>query len=61
MHAVIGDHLHIKSATVGRPEQDCEVLEVRGPSGEPPYRVRFDDGHESLLFPGTDCLVEHRD
>ena len=36
-----------------------EVLEVRGENGAPPYLIRFDDGHESLVFPGTDCVVEH--
>jgi hypothetical protein len=36
------------------------VLEVRGLEGEPPYMVRFSDGHESLVYPGPDCIVEQR-
>jgi hypothetical protein len=26
----------------------------------PPYLVRWQDGHESLFFPSSDTLVEHR-
>jgi hypothetical protein len=36
-----------------------EVLEVRGADGAPPYLVRFDDGHEMLVYPGTDAVIEH--
>jgi hypothetical protein len=42
-------------------EQQCEILEVRGANGEPPYRVRFADGHETLLYPGPDSFVEPRE
>jgi len=58
MEAVVGDHLHIHSRTVGVGDRVGEVLEVRGPDGQPPYLVRYDDGHESLVFPGSDCIVE---
>jgi len=27
---------------------------------EPPYLVRFDDGHTALMFPGPDSIIEHR-
>jgi hypothetical protein len=34
-------------------------LEVHGEKGEPPYLVRWaDDGHEGLIFPGSDASVE---
>jgi hypothetical protein len=59
MHAEVGDVLHVRGRTVGTQERQCEVLEVRGEKGAPPYRVRFTDGHEALVFPGTDCVVEH--
>ncbi len=34
-----------------------------GTKGEPPYRVRFDDGHETVVSPGPDTVVRetHRD
>jgi hypothetical protein len=35
-----------------------EIIEVKGPSGTPPYLVRFEDGHEGLVFPGPDAVVE---
>ena len=60
MHAQVGERLLIHSSKVGVPEQRAEILEVRGADGAPPYRVRFDDGHEGLVFPGSDCHVEGR-
>lgn len=59
MRAEVGDLLHVRGRTVGTQERQGEVIEVRGENGAPPYRVRFADGHESLVFPGTDCVVEH--
>ena len=35
------------------------MLEVRGPNGEPPYLVRWSDGHEGLMFPGSDAHIDH--
>jgi hypothetical protein len=58
MHAEVGDKLHIHGRTVGIKERTAEVVDVRGADGEPPYLVRFPDGHESLLYPGSDCVVE---
>ncbi|MGH3661009.1 MAG: DUF1918 domain-containing protein [Micromonosporaceae bacterium] len=58
MHAVVGDRLHVHSHSVGIQDRVGEILEVRGAQGQPPYLVRFDDGHESLVFPGPDSVVE---
>lgn len=60
MHAHTGDRIHIKSAKVGEHERVGDVLEVREAGGEPPYLVRFEDGHEGLIYPGPDCVVEVR-
>ena len=51
MQATVGERLVIHSKAVGNAERHGEVLEVRGADGAPPYLVRFDDGHETLLFP----------
>ncbi len=59
MHAVTGERLIIHGKQVGQAERHGEIIEVRGDDGAPPYLVRFDDGHESLIFPGSDCEVEH--
>jgi len=59
MRAKVGDRIVIRGHRVGEPERDCEVLEVRGPDGAPPYVVRWgDDGHVALFFPGSDATVE---
>ena len=59
MHAKVGDRIVIKGHRVGEPDRDCEVIEVHGLDGEPPYLVRWgDSGHESLFFPGSDASVE---
>jgi hypothetical protein len=61
MHATVGDRLHVHSRVVGVHEQQAEIVEVRGENGEPPFLVRFTDGHECLIFPGPDCVVEAHD
>ncbi len=60
MHAKVGDRIVILAQTIGkRVARDCEVLEVRGPDGTPPYLVRWgDNGHVALFFPGSDASVE---
>lgn len=59
MHATPGSQLTIKGHHIGEPDRHAEILEVRGPDGDPPFLVRWDDtGHESLIFPGTDSSVE---
>jgi len=58
MNATVGDRMHFKSHAVGVAERVAEVVEVHGDEGEPPYLVRYPDGHESLVYPGPDCVVE---
>lgn len=53
-----GDVLRFTGRTVGTPEHRATVLEVLGREGNPPYRVRYEDGHETEIFPGTDCVLE---
>jgi Domain of unknown function (DUF1918) len=57
MHANVGDHLLVEGRTVGEGRRDGEVVEVRGHDGEPPYVVRWSDGHEGLIYPGPDAHV----
>ncbi|HSL25523.1 MAG TPA: DUF1918 domain-containing protein [Acidimicrobiia bacterium] len=60
MRAQPGDKLIIKGHHVGDPDRDGEILEVHGSEGEAPYLVRWsDDGHEGLIFPGSDAVIEH--
>ena len=59
MRAAIGDRFCVRGNMVGQPERAGEIVEVRGARGEPPYLVRFDDGHTGLVFPGPDAIIEH--
>lgn len=59
MRAAVGDRLHVRGRTVGDRDHSAEIVEVRGPDGSPPYLVRYDDGHEAVVFPGADASVEH--
>ncbi|MFM9448998.1 DUF1918 domain-containing protein [Streptomyces acidiscabies] len=59
MQASVGDQLVQHGRVVGRQNQITEVIEVLGPSGQPPYRVRFPDGHEALMSPGPDSEIRH--
>ena len=61
MYAARGDRLVIRSQHVDEAVRDGEILEVRGPDGEPPFLVRWaDTGHEALVFPGPDAVVQHK-
>ncbi|WP_370270799.1 DUF1918 domain-containing protein [Streptomyces sp. V4I8] len=57
MQASVGDQLLVHGRIVGQPERTAEVIEVLGPEGGPPYRVRFHDGHETVMSPGPDTVV----
>jgi hypothetical protein len=59
MHASVGDRLIVHGTHVDDPVKDGEILEVRGKNGEPPFVVRWEDGHEGLVFPGPDATVHH--
>ena len=61
MQAKVGETLILKSHHVGEPDREGEILEVRGQGGAPPFLVRFDDGHEGLVFPGPDAVIHHPD
>ncbi|WP_128378316.1 DUF1918 domain-containing protein [Streptomyces cavernae] len=62
MRAVKGDQLLVHGRIVGQHDRIAVILEVLGPDGTPPYRVRFeDDGHEALMSPGPDSVVRHKE
>lgn len=59
MNTTVGERILIRGKTVESPDRHGEIVEVRGPDGQPPYLVRFDDGHETLVYPGSDTIIEH--
>ncbi|WP_216210305.1 DUF1918 domain-containing protein [Amycolatopsis aidingensis] len=57
MRATVGDEILVHGRTVGSGERRGEIVEVRGEDGKPPYLVKFNDGHQGLVFPGSDSQV----
>ncbi|HEY3482602.1 MAG TPA: DUF1918 domain-containing protein [Streptomyces sp.] len=60
MHASKGDQLRLHGRVVGQHDRLADVIDVLGTEGEPPYRVRFEDGHEAIVSPGPDSVVQHK-
>jgi Domain of unknown function (DUF1918) len=54
-----GDRIVIRAHRQGQAEREGEILEVLGT--EPVhFRVRWrDEGHDSVVYPGDDVVVEH--
>ena len=55
----IGDLVVVSGHRVGEPERLGEILELLGGAGQERYRVRWDDGHESIFYPGSDAVIRH--
>jgi hypothetical protein len=53
-----GDRLVVPGASVDAPACSAEIIEVLGHGG-PPFRVRWEDGGESLVHPSSDVTIEH--
>ena len=58
MKAQVDDELVIQSPHLDEPTRLGRIVEVRGPAGEPPYVVQWDDSeHTVLMFPGPDAHI----
>jgi hypothetical protein len=57
MHAQQGDEIVIDTTTLDARRRRGEVIEVIGQGELEHYRVRWQDGHESVYFPGPDARV----
>jgi FtsP/CotA-like multicopper oxidase with cupredoxin domain len=55
-----GDHI-VAQGFRGAHGRRGEVLEVLGAPGHEHYRVRWDDAHESILYPTDGVVVERRE
>ncbi len=51
MKVQIGDEILVDSERAGTPPREGEVLEVLEADFGTRYRVRWDDGHESVIHP----------
>ena len=54
-----GDRLVVRGHHQGEPPRDGEILKVLGKGGARPDPVRWEDGHEAEVFPGSDMFVQH--
>ena len=52
MHARQGDQIVIDTTTLDALRRHGEVIEVIGQGKREHYRIRWQDGHESIYFPG---------
>jgi uncharacterized protein DUF1918 len=57
--AEAGDLIVISGHRVGESQRVAEILEVLGELPHESYRVRWDDGHESVFHPGSDATIKH--
>ena len=57
MKAAKGDRIILAASHTDEPTRDGEILEVRGVNGEPPYLVRWTDGHTGLMYPGPGSVL----
>ncbi len=58
--AKIGDVVAVHGHHLGEPERLGEILEVLGEPDHVHFRVRWDDEHESIFYPGNDASVHVR-
>ena len=49
----LGDRVSMESERVGQSAREGVIVEVLGSGDATHYRVRWDNGHESTLFPGA--------
>jgi rRNA processing protein Gar1 len=55
-----GDIVRVSGRRVGEPARMGEVLEVIGTADHPHYVVRWEDGHQSILYPGETTSIKRR-
>ena len=55
-----GDRIVVESVHLDVGRRSGEVLEVLGDGETRHYRVRWQDGHESVYFPGPDARLADR-
>jgi hypothetical protein len=53
MRANVGDRIVVESPQVGTPDREGEILEVLEGEISVRYRVRWQDGHESVFTPSA--------
>jgi hypothetical protein len=57
MDAKIGDEIVVDAALTGGTPREGAIIQIRHEGGVLHYVVRWDDGHETVFFPGSDAHV----
>jgi hypothetical protein len=57
--AAVGDLIVIEGHRLGESRRIGEITEVLGTAEHEHYRVRWDDGHESIFTPGSNAVIKH--
>ena len=57
MHAKVGDEIVVDTRHGDVMRREGEILEVRDEGGVEHFLVRWDDGHETVFYPGSDAHV----
>ncbi|HZR92775.1 MAG TPA: DUF1918 domain-containing protein [Gaiellaceae bacterium] len=56
--AAPGDVVVVEEHRVGESRRVGEILEVLGDRGHEHYRVRWEDGRESIFYPSNDAVIQ---
>ena len=59
IHAKVGDEIVVDNMQIGHPPRKGQVLEAIGDGDTQHYRVKWDDGHESIFFPASTSHTVH--
>lgn len=51
-------HILVERRFVGGPERRGEIVEVLGEPPRTRYRIRWEDGRESIVYPGSDATIK---
>ena len=57
--AQVGDRIEARGIH-GEPPRRGEIVEILGEPGHERYRVRWDEHHESIVFPADGVSVVHQ-
>jgi len=55
--ARVGDEIVVDSPRTGGLPREGEIIEIRSQGGVEHYVVRWDDGRETVFFPGSDARI----
>lgn len=53
----VGDIVEVVGHYVADAPRSGRILEVHGTAPRPSFHVKWEDGHVSLLYPGSDVVV----